>query len=147
MRIILMKDMKGLGVVGDELQVKDGYARNYLIPQSVALEATPGAVRTLEQKKLKRVREELKLKEECGVIAEKIKNTSCTISMETGEEEKLFGAVTSDMIAESLLAEGIEVDKKKVELEEPIKALGVYNIDIKLHPEVKAQLRLWVVKK
>lgn len=147
MKIILMKDTKGLGLVGDELLVKDGYARNYLIPQNVALEATPGAVRTLEQKKLKRIREELKLKEECGALAEKIQNTSCTISMETGEEEKLFGAVTSDMIAESLLAEGIEVDKKKVELEEPIKALGVYNIDIKLHPEVKAQLRLWVVKK
>jgi large subunit ribosomal protein L9 len=146
-KVILIKDMDKLGEIGDEVQVKDGYARNYLIPQKIAIESTKGALLVIEQKKREKARREQKLKEEMLEAAEKIKTVSCTISMEAGEEDKLFGAVTSEMIAEHLRAEGIEVDKKKIVLEEPIKALGVYNVDIRLHPEVTAQARIWVVKK
>jgi large subunit ribosomal protein L9 len=146
-KVILLKDVDKLGDIGDEIDVKDGYARNYLIPKKFAVESTGGALRILEQKKREKARREEQIKEECQQIAEKIKNASCTISMEAGEEDKLFGSVTSEMIAESLRAEGIEIDKKSVILEEPLKALGVYNVDIRLHPEITAQLRMWVVKK
>ena len=147
MKVILIKDVEKLGQIGDEIEIKDGYARNYLIPRKVAIESTKGAVKILEQKRKERARRELLLKEEMQVVAEKIAGISCTISMEAGEEEKLFGAVTTEMIAEALAAEGAEIDKKKIDLAEPIKALGVYTIDVKLHPEVKAQARVWVVKK
>lgn len=147
MKIILMKDMEKLGDVGDEIEVSDGYARNYLIPKKVAIRATKGALKVVEQKKKEKERRLQKEKQEAAELAEKMTDLSCTITVEAGEEDKLFGAVTSEMIAEALAAEGVEVDKKKVSLEEPIKALGVYNVDIKLHPEVKAQARIWVVKK
>ena len=91
MKLILLEDVKNLGSTGDEIEVKDGYARNCLIPGKLAMKATPGALCVLEQKKQAKAREEEKIKEKCETLAEKIKNTSCTISMETGEEEKLFG--------------------------------------------------------
>lgn len=147
MKVILIKDIDRLGEIGDEIEVKDGYARNFLIPQKCAVESNAGALRIIEQKKKEKARREQQLIEECGELARKIEAASCTISMEAGEEDKLFGAVTSEMIAEAFVAEGIEVDKKKVSLEEPLKALGVYTVEIKLHPEVKAQAKIWVVKK
>lgn len=147
MKIILMKDVDKLGEIGDELEVKDGHARNYLIPNKFAIESTKGAARILEAKKREKARREQQLKAECEGLAEKIAAASCTISVDAGEEDKLFGSVTSEMIAEVLLTEGIEVDKKKIVLEDPIKTLGVHNVEIKLHPEVKAQARIWVVKK
>ena len=101
----------------------------------------------MERKRREKAQKESQIKEECQQLAEKIAATSCTISVDAGEEDKLFGSVTSEMIAESLLNEGVEVDKKKIVLEEPIKALGVYNVEIRLHPEVKARVRIWVVKK
>lgn len=147
MKVILLKDVENLGSLGDEITVKDGFARNYLIPRNLVMEATDGALRVLEQKKAQRARRDRKIKEECEALAEKIGALSITISMEAGEEDKLFGSVTSEMIAENLLAEGVDVDKKKIDLEEPIKALGVFNVDIRLHSEVTAQARIWVVKK
>jgi len=146
-KIILVKDVDRLGEIGDELIVKDGYARNYLLPNKVAIESTKGAIRILEQKKQEKARREKGFKDECEQLAEKIQAASCTISMEAGEEDKLFGTVTSEMIQEALSSEGVVVDKKKIVVEAPIKTLGVYKIDIKLHPEVKAQARIWVVKK
>ncbi|MBU0683530.1 MAG: 50S ribosomal protein L9 [Candidatus Omnitrophota bacterium] len=147
MKVILLKDVDKVGAIGDELIVKDGYARNYLIPQKLGIESNAGAVRVLEQKKKERERREKKIKEECLAMAEKMKGLSCTVSMEAGENDKLFGAVTAEMIADVLFDEGIEVDKRKIVLEEPIKALGVYNVEIRLHPEVKSQVRIWIVKK
>ncbi len=147
MKVILLKEVGGLGDIGDEVEVKDGYARNYLIPRKLVIASTKGALKILEQKRHQRERKEKQLKEEAERIAEKLANVSCTISMEAGEEEKLFGSVTSEMIAESLHGEGFEIDKKNVRLEEPIKSLGVYNVDVWLHSEVKAQIRIWVVKK
>jgi len=146
-KLILLKDIKSLGKLGDEVEVKDGYARNYLIPNRFASEATEGALKLLEAKKREQARKEKQLIEECQGLAEKIQAVSCTISMDAGEEDKLFGAVTSEMIASTLREEGVEIDKKKIILEEPIKALGVYNVEIRLHPEVKTQARVWVVKK
>ncbi len=147
MKVILVKDTANLGSMGDEIEVKDGYARNYLIPKEIAIPSTKNALRILEDKKREKERIEKKIIEEYREVAAKLKDISCTISVEAGEEDKLFGAVTSEDIAETLKSEGMEIDKKKIALAEPIKALGVYNIDVKLHPEVKAQIRVWVVKK
>jgi len=146
-KVILLKDIDKLGKIGDEVEIKDGYARNYLLPRKCAIEATKGAMKIAEQKKREKASKESKLIQESKELAVKISATSCTISMESGEGDKLFGSVTSEMIAEALKAEGVEIDKKKVVLEEPIKALGVYSVEIKLHPEVKTQARIWVVKK
>ncbi len=146
MKVILMKDVENLGGIGDELEVKDGYARNYLIPRKLVIESDKGALRILEQKKQQRRRREQKIKDECLELAEKIKAVSCTISVRAGEKNKLFGTVTAEMIMEVLKDEGIEVDRRKIALEEPIKALGVYNVEIRLHPEVKAEARIWIVK-
>lgn len=147
MKIILMKDIDKLGGLGDELEVKDGYARNFLIPRKFAIESTKGAVRILEAKRKERARRDEQIKEEFATLAEKIQAASCTISVDVGEEDKMFGSVTSEMIAEVLGVEGVEIDKKKIVLEEPIKTLGVHNVEIKLHPEVTAQAKIWVVKK
>ena len=147
MKVILVKDIDKLGSLGDEVVVKDGYARNYLIPGKIAVESSRGALRVIEQKKREKVRREEQMKEESREIAKKIDAVSCTISVETGEKDKLFGAVTPEMIAEALKAEGIEVDRRKIVLEEPIKVLGVYNVEVRVHPEVRAQARIWVVKK
>jgi large subunit ribosomal protein L9 len=136
-----------LGAIGDEVQVKDGYAKNFLFPRKLAIEASKGALKVIEQKKLQKERLEKNLKNEAETLAEKIKGVSVTISMEAGEEDKLFGSVTGEMISDALKAEGVEIDKKKIHLEEPLKSLGVYSVEIKLHPEVKAQARIWVVKK
>jgi large subunit ribosomal protein L9 len=147
MKVILIKDVANLGKMGDEVEIKDGYARNYLMPRKEAIEATPGALKVLEQKKNQAARKAKKAKEECVLLAEKIAASSCTIPMEAGEEDKLFGAVTAELIADALGAEGIEIDKRKIELEEPIKAIGLYHVVIKLHPEVKTEAKVWVIKK
>jgi large subunit ribosomal protein L9 len=147
MRVILIKDADKIGKMGDTLTVKDGYGRNFLLPKKIAIEATPGAERVLEQKKQAHARREKRIKAECETLAAKIAELSCTISMEAGEEDKLFGSVTTEMISEVLANEGVEIDKRKIVLDEPIKAIGVYSVEVRLHPEVKAQARIWVVKK
>ncbi|MBF0253025.1 MAG: 50S ribosomal protein L9 [Candidatus Omnitrophica bacterium] len=147
MNVILIQDVEKLGKMGDEIKAKDGFARNYLIPQKLAIEATLGAVKIVEKKKKERVLQEQKVKNECQALADKIAQLSCTITVEAGEGDKLFGAVTTEHIAEVLLQEGVEIDKRKILLDEPIKSLGVYNVNIKLHPEVTSQARIWVVKK
>ena len=147
MKVILLKDVEKLGSIGDEIKVKDGYARNYLIPKKLAAEATKGALRILEQKKREKEARDKEIKEELEKIAKKIEESSFTITIEVGEEDKVFGSVTSEMIADCLNGEGIEIDKRKIVLPEPIKALGVYDVEIRLHPEVKTQARVWIVKK
>lgn len=147
MKVILLKDVKNLGSMGDKITVKDGYARNFLVPNKLVIEATKGALSVLEQKKQQKVRREKKIKDECTQLAARIAAISCTIPVDTGQEDKLFGSVTSEMIAETLRAEGIEVDKKKIMLETPIKTLGVHNVEIRLHLDIKCQIRVWVVKK
>lgn len=147
MEIILLQDVEKLGKEGDALTVKDGYARNYLIPRKLAAVSTPEEVKKIERKKEKKAKGEKKLKVQAEEIANKISLLSCTMAVESGVEDKIFGTVTTDMIRNALRQEGMEVDKRHITIEEPIKALGVYQVKIKLHPEVTAPLRIWVVKK
>lgn len=146
MKVILLEEMPSLGKVGDAIKVADGYGRNYLIPQKKAIEATSKNIKVWEHQKNLLKDKIGKVKKETEKLAEKIEGLSCTISKQTGEEDKLFGSVTSMDIEESLKGEGIEIDRKKILLDEPIKKLGVYTVPIKLHPEVIANVKVWVVK-
>ena len=146
MKVILTQAIDKLGKAGDCVNVADGYARNYLLPKNIAKEATPGNMKNLEAlKKKQAIDDENKLKE-AKALADKMAALSITISAKAGEEEKLFGSVTTEMVSDALKAEKIFIDKKDIILDEPIKKLGVYQVGIKLHPEAKALLRIWVVK-
>lgn len=147
MKLILTQDVDKLGRAGDVVNVKEGYARNFLVPNNKAKAATPGNMKLLDALKKKEALEDARKTEEARALANRLANISLTISMEAGEEEKLFGSVTSDMISDRLKEEGIEIDKKDIIIEEPIKKLGVFQVSAKIHPEVKASLRIWIVKK
>ena len=146
MKVILTEDIPKLGKMGDLIQIKDGYARNYLIPKNLAVPANPQNIKALEHQKTLLKQKQNRIKREAEKLAQKIEKVSCTISKAAGEEDKLFGSVTSLDIEKSLKEEGIKIDRKKILLEEPIKTLGIYKVPIKLHPEVTANLKVWVVK-
>ncbi|MFH0764061.1 MAG: 50S ribosomal protein L9 [Candidatus Omnitrophota bacterium] len=147
MKVILIENIDRLGNMGDIVTVKDGYARNYLIPNNKAKEASPGNMKILESLKKKKAAEDAKILAGARAIADKISSLSLTIPAEAGEEEKLFGSVSNEMIAEALAEEGISIDKRDILIDEPIKKLGVYQAAVKIIPEVKANLRVWIVKK
>ncbi|MBN1794979.1 MAG: 50S ribosomal protein L9 [Candidatus Omnitrophica bacterium] len=146
MKIILIEDIDSLGQSGDVIEVKDGYARNYLIPRGAARPATPGNIQLAERLKQQKQTRLEREKKEVEEFAAKISSVSCTISVKVGHDDKLYGAVTAAHIADALKREGIEVDKRNVVLEEPIKNLGVYTISIHLRPDVTAKVKVWVVK-
>ncbi|MFC1590379.1 50S ribosomal protein L9 [Candidatus Omnitrophota bacterium] len=147
MKLILNEDMGKLGKAGDVISVKDGYGRNFLLPRGKAVQATGANLKRLEKLKEKRRLEEEKEKLEAAALSEKLQKASLTVNMQAGEEEKLFGSVTTEMISELLKQEGFDIDKKAITLEEPIKKLGVYQVSVDVHPEVKASVKLWVIKK
>ncbi len=147
MKVILRKDVETIGKAGEIVEVKNGYARNYLIPKGLALEASKGNVKRFEQEKKSLELQKNREKKAAEKEAEKLNDTSITISVSVGEEDKLFGSVTSQDIANALEERGFALDKRKILLDEPIKALGIYSIPIKLHPEVEAKVKVWVVKK
>ncbi|MCH7674672.1 50S ribosomal protein L9 [candidate division KSB1 bacterium] len=146
MKIILKEDFESLGKVGEVVEVKAGFARNFLIPKQVALQATPQNLRVIEQEKARNKIKLSKDKREAEVLAEQLKKVSLTANVQVGEEDKIFGAVTSQNISELLSAKGFEIDKRKIQLEDPLKALGVFEVPIKLHTEVEAKIKVWVVK-
>jgi large subunit ribosomal protein L9 len=146
-KVILLENIDRLGKVGDVVTVREGYGRNFLIPNNKAKLATSGNMKSLEAIKRKESIEIGKQIEAAKALANKIANLSLTISAQAGDEEKLFGSVTADTISDALKDEGIVIDKKEIVIEEPIKKLGVYQVTVKVHPEVKASLRLWIVKK
>lgn len=146
MKIILKEDFENLGKVGEVVEVKAGFARNYLIPKQVALQASPQNLKIIDQEK---ARNKIKLSKDmrdAELLAEKLKEVSLTANVQVGEEDKIFGAVTSQNISELLSSKGFEIDKRKIQLEEPLKALGVFEVPIKLHTEVEAKIKVWVVK-
>lgn len=146
MELILKERVEGLGERGDIVRVKDGYARNYLLPKGLAVPATEAQKRILEEENRLRVIRDVKIKRSVQVVAEKMKNLSCTIVVQAGEEDKLYGSVTTHNITEAIVKQGYEVDHKQVMLDEPIKKLGVYTVPIRLHREVEVPIKVWVVK-
>lgn len=146
MDVILRSDVDNLGKAGEVVTVKPGYARNFLLPKGLAYEATEGNKRRLEAEKGQRAKKQAAETGAAREVAAKLEAVSLTFTMKAGEGEKLFGSVTAADVAERLKAEGFAVDKKSVELAEPIKALGVYKVPVRLHHEVKPEVRVWVVK-
>ncbi len=146
MQVILLEDVSSLGKSGDLVRVSDGYGRNYLIPQKKAVFATEKNVKALGHQK-RQVQHRLgKVKKDAEKLAQEIGNLSCTFTKQAGESGKLFGSVTSMEIESFLKEQGVEVDRKKIVLEEPIKSLGMFTVPIKLHSDIVAQLKVWVVQ-
>jgi large subunit ribosomal protein L9 len=144
--VILLDTVPNLGDRGATVKVKRGYARNYLFPRKLALPATESNTRVFrEHERVLEKRDQLAMSS-ARVHANKLTDVSCTIPVQVGEEDKLYGSVTAVDIAKSLQDQGHKVEKKQVVLEEPIKQLGVYTVDIKLHREVSAPIKVWVVK-
>lgn len=147
LKVVLKSDVAGIGRTGDLKTVKDGFARNYLFPQGLAVTATEQAIRQIEQDQKKRQNKMDQEKKKAEELSSRLNNLSLTLTVEVNEEEKLYGSLTIQDIQKALGAEGIEVDKKAILLAAPIKDLGIYDIDIKLHPEVESKIKVWVVKK
>ena len=146
MQVILRDRLENLGGAGDVVNVKPGYARNYLIPQGLAFEATEANVKRIEREKAqtaKRANDELQGARQRAAAFEGV---SVTFTARAGEEGKLFGSITTADIAEKLAEQGIEVDRKQIQLDEPIKALGVFSVPVRLHSEVRPELKVWVIK-
>ena len=145
MQVILREDIEKLGKIGDLVKVADGYARNFLVPRQKAIPATPDNVRSMDHAK-KMVADRLrKLKKEAAAEADQIKGLAVQIKAKVGEEGKLFGSVTSMDIAEAAKAKGVNIDKRKISLEEPIKRIGDYTVTVKLHADVTADFKVSVV--
>lgn len=146
MRIVLREDVENLGRRGEVIKVADGYARNFLLPKGKALLATEGNLKTIEREKRRFVVRQAKDKEEAEAVARRLAGISCTIVRKVGDHDVLYGSVTAADIAEHLAREGITIDKRRVQIDEPIKSLGIYAVPVRLHPEVSAEVKLWVVK-
>jgi large subunit ribosomal protein L9 len=147
MRVILLQDIAKLGDRGNILEVKDGFARNFLLPCGKALEATEDNISLLKVKQDKDRKLQVKEDKVAQDLADKISKLSLTLTCEAKANEELFGSVTSSMIAAGLKDEGHDIDKDKIILEEPIKQLGIYNVKIRLSPSVDTEVKIWVVKK
>jgi large subunit ribosomal protein L9 len=146
MELILKSDVPGLGERGNIVTVKAGYARNYLLPQKLAVPAT-GAMKKVivEENRLQSLRDD-KVKRTVQDTAAKMKDLSCTIVVQAGEEDKLYGSVSAQDIATAVTAQGFEIDQKMVVLDEHIKVLGVYTVMVRLHRDVEVPVKIWVVK-
>jgi large subunit ribosomal protein L9 len=146
MEIILRQAVENLGKPGDVVKVKSGYARNYLLPHGLAFEATPGNLKRIQQERDRLDAAENERREAAQSIADKLGEVSLTFSARVGEEGKLFGSVGAADIAQQLAAQGFEIEKRQIDLHEPIKALGVYRVPVRLHADVKPEVRVWVIK-
>jgi len=146
MKIILRQDFEKLGKTGDTVEVKRGYGINYLIPKKIAYPAKPNYVRMIVEEQRQKLVQLNKQKKQSELLAKKMENVSVTLAVSVGEGDKMFGSVTNQDIAEALTKQGYEIDRKKIELTEPIKALGIYSVPIKLHPEVETKIKVWIVK-
>lgn len=145
MKVILKEDVKNLGRMGETVSVKPGYARNFLLPKGLAMEATIKNQQLAEELKKQVSLKLIKQKEDAQAAVQRLSGVALEIKAKTGEEGKLFGSVTSMNIEEGLKAQGIEIDRKKILLEEPIKKTGEYEVQIKLHPEVTATIKVNVI--
>ncbi|MDE1920115.1 MAG: 50S ribosomal protein L9 [Candidatus Omnitrophica bacterium] len=147
MNVILMKNVEKLGRLGDVVKVKDGYARNYLLPRQLGMPATKGNIQRIEREKAKRLAIDEAERKEAQQKADILSKVSLTLAVEVNDQEKLYGAVSESDILEALEAEGHKVDRKTLVLEKPVDELGIFEIGVRFHPQVIAKIRLWVTKK
>jgi large subunit ribosomal protein L9 len=146
MQVILLEDVSSIGKAGDLIKVSDGYGRNYLIPQKKAILATEKNIKALEHQKRLVQHRMSKTKKDVKKMAQEVEALSCTFARAVGESGKLFGSVTSMDIEAYLKENNLEIDRKKIHLEEPLKSIGMFIVPIKLHAEVVANLKVWIVQ-
>ena len=146
MKVLLRQNLATLGEAGKIVSVKNGYARNFLIPRGIALEANDRNMKIFAQEKKRGESLKLKEKKEAETLKTRLEGVSITAPMPVGEDDRIFGSVTNQDVAELLAAKGFEIDKRKILLDDPVRALGIYEVPIKLHPEVESVIKLWVVK-
>jgi len=146
MKVILREEVSSLGIKGDVVNVTPGYARNYLVPRQLAFEATPSNLKVYEEEQRQKSVRANKEKRTAEKMALELEKVSCTAPVAVGEEDRVFGSVTTQTIADLLKEKGFDIDKRKIELEEPLKALGVYTVLIKVYQNVEAKVKVWVVK-
>lgn len=146
MKVILRQDYSQLGKMGDVKDVKDGFARNFLIPRDIAYEATPSALRMLDEERKRAGRRQEKERAGAERLAAQLEKISVTLSVKVGEDDKLFGSVTSQMIADALAEKSITLDKRQIELEDTIKSLGIYDVPVKLSAGVIGKIKVWIVR-
>ncbi|OQA91712.1 MAG: 50S ribosomal protein L9 [Elusimicrobia bacterium ADurb.Bin231] len=147
MKVIIRKDVEGLGNVGEIKNVKDGYARNYLFPQGKAMPATDANLKIIEQEKAVFAQKRLKEMEDAKVFAEKLSGVSISIKAESKDNKKIFGSVGSADISASLKIEGYDIDKKDILLDEPLKEIGAFDVGIRINSEVTAKIKVWIIAK
>ncbi len=145
MKIILKEDVESLGHMGDAIKVSDGYARNYLIPKGLAIEASSKNIKGLDHEKRIIAKKTEKQREKAESLVEALGNITCTISRKVGEQDKLFGSVTSKDIEENLRNQGIAIERKNIVIEEPIKKLGEFTVKVKVHPGIHGEVKVIVV--
>jgi large subunit ribosomal protein L9 len=144
MKVILKQDVEKLGKAGDVVKVAPGYGRNYLIPRRIAMEATPGNMKVVEMERIAHARRDQREKESASILAGEIVKLTVTLQKKTGEGGSLYGSVTALDIADFLTTHKIDIDKRKIQLEEPIKTVGEYRVPIRLHREVTVPIRVVV---
>lgn len=146
MEVILRQSIDSVGGTGDIVKVSPGYARNFLLPRGLAYEATPGNRKRIEQERSRLEAAEAERRESAEGLARKLEEVSVTFSARVGDEGKLFGSVTTADIAQQLEAQGFHIERRQIDLPEPIKALGVYRVPVRLHADVKPEIKVWVIK-
>ena len=146
MEVILRHAVENLGKPGDVVKVKNGYAPNYLLPHNLAYEATPGNLKRIQQERARLEAAENQRRDAAQEVATKLEQVSLTFSARVGDEGKLFGSVTASDIAQQLEQQGYHIEKRQIDLHEPIKSLGVYRVPVRLHADVKPEIRVWVIK-
>ena len=146
MDVVLVKDVERLGAQGAVIHVKPGYARNYLLPMGLAVPATPQQLKALEAVTRQRLQKTQRVHAAAETFKRKLESRSLTLKLTLGADDKPFGSVTAHDLVEALAREGLEVEKHAIRLEEPIKTLGVYDIPVRVHPQVTATLKVWIVK-
>lgn len=142
MKVIFLQDVKGQGKKGDVKDLSEGYVRNFLLPKGLVKAASDGNIKTLEVQNASELKRKAKEKEDAQALAKKLEETTIVVKAKAGEGGRLFGAITSKQVAEALAALGYKIDKRKIELEDPIRTLGMTQVPVKLHPEVKAKLNV-----
>ncbi|MGD0884246.1 MAG: 50S ribosomal protein L9 [Thermodesulfovibrionales bacterium] len=145
MKVILKEEVKSLGAIGTVVNVADGYARNYLIPKNLAVEANTKNIKEFEHEKKKIEGRAKKIRNEAQDLADRLASLTLTVSAKVGEEERLFGSVTTMDIAEALKKAGFDIDRKKIILDEPIKRLGTFTVGVKIHPQITSQMAVHVI--
>lgn len=145
MQVILRDRIENLGDAGDVVDVKPGYGRNYLIPKGLAYEASPANVRRMEAERAAQGRKEAETLGEARQHASRLEGVSLTFNARAGQEGKLFGSITNGDIADKLAEQGIQIDRRQIELDEPIKSLGVHSVPVRLHSQVRPEIKVWVI--